>query len=52
MKINLTKKQVEVIVECLDEVWNCYDDVPFYDGDGIKDSIRKRLIKKLKEKTE
>jgi len=49
MKLDLTKRQIEVIIECLEEIWDCYDDCPFYSGDGIKDEIRKRIVVKLKK---
>ena len=46
MKVDLTKRQVDIIIKALEEAWDCFADCPLFEGN--EETIRRNLLKKFR----
>ena len=45
----LNRKEIRVLLTCVQHIWNCQEDVSFFEGDVKSEAVRLDLIKKLEK---
>ncbi len=43
----LNRKEIRVILTCLEQIWNCTEDKSFFEGDAAGEEIRTSLVEKF-----